>query len=223
TIVTHELDKIHGSYNNRLKYNKLIPCNCKTCKNTQNPHFYKFEKLKERKSNGRQKTNCDNYPYYEVDIRSLIDDVIDRDLSREFLQASHSRNYTINNSSGSVIHINDNQIIGSQTMNQKFVNDQSRKIENQDGNVVGNVFGDESKIQDKVTVNSPEAEIEKPNKFGFLDSLTWMQNGQIIYYLLCTIFAIIGIAILFIHPKSVEKFQEIFLAPQLEKEFDQKQ
>ncbi len=25
TIVTHEFDKIHSSYNNRLKYNKLIP------------------------------------------------------------------------------------------------------------------------------------------------------------------------------------------------------
>ena len=36
TIVTHELDKIHSSYNNRLKYNQLIPCNCNICQNNQN-------------------------------------------------------------------------------------------------------------------------------------------------------------------------------------------
>ena len=92
TIVTHELDKIHNSYNNRLKYNQLIPCNCSTCKNNQNPHFYKREKLKEWVTNGRLKANCDNYPYEEVDIRSLIDDVIDikSKIKTEILQVMYS-------------------------------------------------------------------------------------------------------------------------------------
>ncbi|NES76871.1 MULTISPECIES: hypothetical protein [Okeania] len=163
-----------------------------------------------------------------MDIRSLIDhvididDVIDGDLSREFLQASHRPNDIYIVDSRDFV-IDSNNIVGNKTMTKKIVNDQSQNIENKDGNIVGNVFGDESKIQGKVTANSPEPEIEKPKKFGFLDSLTWMQNGQIIYYLLCTIFAIIGIAILFIHPKSVEKFQEIFLTPQVEKEFDQRE
>ncbi|MGK7921307.1 MAG: hypothetical protein AB4080_14995 [Trichodesmium sp.] len=62
-------------------------------------------------------------------------------------------------------------------MNQKIVNDQSRKIQNQDGNVMGNIFGDGSNIPGTVTANSPKAEIEKPKKFGFLDFLAWMQNG----------------------------------------------
>ncbi|GGA48419.1 hypothetical protein CYANOKiyG1_67500 [Okeania sp. KiyG1] len=286
TIVTYELDKIHGSYNNRLKYNKLIPCNCAACNNSQNPHFYKFDKLNEWKSNGRQKTKCDNYPYHEVDIRSLIDDVIviddviDRDLSREFLQASHRLNdlYIIG---GRDFFIDSNNIVGNKTMTQKNVNDQSRKIENKDGNVVGNVFGDESKIQGKVTANYPQPEkhkpkklgfleaekfvndqsrtienkdgnvvgnvfgdeskiqgkvtgnypqpeIEKPKKFGFLDSLTWMQNGQIIYYLGS---AILGVILLIIYPKLfpsgfpklVEKIQDILPAPQVEKEFDKNQ
>ncbi|NET45691.1 COR domain-containing protein [Okeania sp. SIO2B3] len=228
TIATHELDKIHGSYNNRLKYNKLIPCNCATCKNSQNPHFYKFDKLNEWKSNGRQKTNCDNYPYYEVDIRSLIDDVIDRDLSREFLllQASRPNDIYIIDSKDFVI--DSNNIVGNKTMTQKIVNDQSRKIENQGGNITGNVLGDESHIQGKVTANSPEPEIEKPKKFGFLDSLTWMQNGQIIYYLGS---AILGVILLIIYPKLfpsgfpklVEKIQDIFPVPQVEKELDKNQ
>ncbi|MGD1805408.1 COR domain-containing protein [Dapis sp. BLCC M126] len=230
TIVTHELDKIHSSYNNRLKYNKLIPCNCLTCNNNQNPHFYKFEKLNEWISNGRLETNCDNYPYDEVNIRSLIDDVIDRDKAREFLQSKHEPNdiYIID-SRDFVIDTNNN-IIGNKTMTKKILNDKSRTIKNRDGNVMGNVVGDESKIQGTVTANSAEPEIEKPKKFGFLDSLTWMQNGQIIFYSLCTIFAVIGIAIGLIYPKLypngspnwVEKILDIFPAPQVEKESDQK-
>ena len=43
-------------------------------------------------------------------------------------------------------------------MTQKIVNDQSRKIENQGGNVTGNVLGDESNIIAKVTGNSPQSE-----------------------------------------------------------------
>ncbi|NEQ41322.1 MAG: GTPase [Okeania sp. SIO3I5] len=226
TITTYELDKIHNSYN-RLKYNKLIPCNCETCKNSQNPHFYKFDKLKEWISNGRLKNNCDNSPYYEVDIRSLIDDVIDSDKYEGFLQYNPYPNDIYMRDS--VINTNNN-FIGNKTMTKKIVNDQSRKIKNQDGNVMGNVFGDESNIQGKVIANSAEPEIEKPKKFGFLDSLTWMQNGQIIFYSLCTIFAVIGIAIGLIYPKLypdgspkwVEKILDIFPVPQVEKESDQK-
>ncbi|NES76544.1 MULTISPECIES: hypothetical protein [Okeania] len=94
---------------------------------------------------------------------------------------------------------------------------------------MGNVLGDESKIAAKVTGNSPQSKIspqpkiEKPKKFGFLDFLTWMQNGQIIYYLGSTI---IGILLLIIYPKLfpsgfpklVEKVQYLFPAPQIENE-----
>lgn len=44
TILAYEFDKIHCSYN-RLKFNRLIPCNCPLCKDTQSPNFYKFDDL----------------------------------------------------------------------------------------------------------------------------------------------------------------------------------
>ncbi|MDY7002640.1 MAG: COR domain-containing protein [Cyanobacteriota bacterium] len=263
TIVTHELDKIHGSYNNRLKYNKLIPCNCATCNNNQNPYFYNFTELKERISHQKYTTECGKPPYHTVKVLSLIDDVIKTDESRIFLQPKDSTNYTINNYTGSVININDNDFISGQTIAEKFVNDQSKKIENKNGNVLGNVLGDESNFRDKVTGNSPQPKvspqrkrkvtgnspqpkispqrkrkvtgnspqpkispppkIDKPKKFGFLDFLTWMQNGQIIYYLGS---AIIGILLLIIYPKLypdglpkwVKQIQNIFPAPQIENE-----
>ncbi|QMS87373.1 hypothetical protein HUN01_07185 [Nostoc edaphicum CCNP1411] len=58
TIVTHELDKIHDSYQ-RLKYNKLIPCNCVTCKDSQEPHFYKLENLRNRLAKQKYDVECD--------------------------------------------------------------------------------------------------------------------------------------------------------------------
>ncbi|NEP80259.1 MAG: GTPase, partial [Okeania sp. SIO3B3] len=160
TIVTHELDKIHASYNNRLKYNKLIPCNCKDCKkNSQNPHFYKFDDLQRRINNGIFKTECELY-YNEVNVLSLIDDVIKREPSSSFLQPKDSTNPITNHYYGSVINMKNNDFIGSKTIAEKVVNDQSRKIENKDGNVVGNIFGDESNIRDKVTVSSPQQKME---------------------------------------------------------------
>ena len=77
TIVTHELDKIHNSYNKRLKYNKLIPCNCTKCKNSQKPHFYKFESLKKRISEKQDQVECDE-SYEKVQVLDLIDDVMNR-------------------------------------------------------------------------------------------------------------------------------------------------
>ncbi|NER03418.1 MAG: GTPase, partial [Okeania sp. SIO3C4] len=173
TIVTHELEKIHSSYNNRLKYNKLIPCNCKTCKNTQNPHFYKFEKLKERLNNGKMTIECGNSPYYEVNIRSLIDDAIDSHKYEKNSQLSHSLNIDI-----------------------------------------GGNF-------DEVIVNSPQPKREEAKKIGFLDFLTWMQNGQILFYLGSAIF---GIILLIINskffpsglPELVKPIQDII--PSLQKE-----
>ncbi|MGK7897392.1 MAG: COR domain-containing protein, partial [Xenococcus sp. (in: cyanobacteria)] len=93
--VTYELDKIHNSYN-RLKYNKLIPCNCRQCKDSQSPHFYPFEILKQFVADKQYEIQCQK-KYQMVDILSLIDNVVDveqlikneeikTDVEKEFLR-----------------------------------------------------------------------------------------------------------------------------------------
>ncbi|MGK7896403.1 MAG: COR domain-containing protein [Xenococcus sp. (in: cyanobacteria)] len=76
TIISHEIDKINDSYK-RLKYQKLIPCNCETCKNSQNPFSYDFNKLLERAANNKLTIECGNSPYHQVQVLSLIDHAID--------------------------------------------------------------------------------------------------------------------------------------------------
>ncbi len=167
TIVAHELEKIHSSYNNRLKYNKLIPCNCETCNNNQNPYFYNFRELKERINHHKYTTECGKPPYKEVNVLSLIDDVIDRTQS-------------------------------------------------------GNFYND---IIDSPIRNYSQQKIEEPKKFGFLDFLTWMQNGQIIFILISSI---LGVALLIFSPlftpewveQIQNRIQDIIPVPQEENESD---
>ncbi|MEA2176586.1 MAG: hypothetical protein QOD00_4178 [Blastocatellia bacterium] len=76
TAVTYEFDKIHESYR-RLKYSKLIPCNCVKCKDSQDPHFYPFEVLLQFIEDGQERIQCQK-SYQMVDVRGLIDDVVDK-------------------------------------------------------------------------------------------------------------------------------------------------
>jgi translation initiation factor 1 (eIF-1/SUI1) len=75
TVVTHELDKIHNSYKRLAdKYQKLIPCNCSTCKGSQDPHFYKLADLKRRHEKRVFTVQCE-ISYDNVDVLGLIDDI----------------------------------------------------------------------------------------------------------------------------------------------------
>ena len=75
TIITNEIDNINDSYE-RIKYTKLIPCNCPTCNNKKEPHFYRLEKLLERLANDRCNVECGDPPYHEVSIIDLIDETV---------------------------------------------------------------------------------------------------------------------------------------------------
>ncbi|MDZ8187747.1 MAG: COR domain-containing protein [Nostoc sp. ChiSLP02] len=75
TIVTHELDKIHDSYQG-LRYNKLIPCSCRTCKDSQEPHFYSFEILRKFLADKQEHIQCQK-SYDLVSILELLDTPFD--------------------------------------------------------------------------------------------------------------------------------------------------
>jgi GTPase SAR1 family protein len=85
TIVTYELDNIHASYK-RLKYDKLIPCNCAGCKASQEPHFYHFEVLRKFTEDGRDDIQC-HKSYEMVNVWGLVDDFVDK---RRFLKERES-------------------------------------------------------------------------------------------------------------------------------------
>ena len=110
--IRHKLREIHDTYDKRLKYEELIPCNCSQCKGSQNPYSYAFDDLRRRLANGKYTVECGKPPSYEeVQVRGLIEDFpdysqekvpgIDRspavDYSREYSSYPPSFNLTINN------------------------------------------------------------------------------------------------------------------------------
>ena len=71
--ITNELEKIHSSFE-RLRYEILVPCNCKKCIGSQTPHTYQLESLHKRFVAHRYQIECDQ-SYEMVNVGELIDDV----------------------------------------------------------------------------------------------------------------------------------------------------
>lgn len=77
TVVTYELDKIHASYNERLRYKKLVPCNCAECRGSREPHFYLADVLARFRDDRQPLIQCQK-SYEMVAVSSLVDDAFDR-------------------------------------------------------------------------------------------------------------------------------------------------
>jgi internalin A len=85
TIVMHELDQIHSTYK-RLKYDKLIPCNCEECQNNAEPHFFKYEQLQNFIEKRLLEIQCGSTGNM-VNVRGLIDDILKREYIRELSES----------------------------------------------------------------------------------------------------------------------------------------
>jgi hypothetical protein len=73
TIVVHELDQILNTYK-RLKYDKMIPCNCNNCKVHGEPYFYRHEQLQNFIEKRLDEIQCGETGNM-VSVRGLIDDI----------------------------------------------------------------------------------------------------------------------------------------------------
>jgi internalin A len=91
-VITDKLDEIHATFN-KLRVKKLIPCNCLACKDKQKPHFYDLDKLRERIRHHKQTVPCDNPPYEEVNILSLIDDIGNREKILDKIDKRNEEDY----------------------------------------------------------------------------------------------------------------------------------
>ena len=99
--IRHEFTRIHDSYGDRLRYQEYIPCNCPTCKGSQNPHDYALSKLHDRLKNDRHEIECD-ISYTMVNVRGLIDDAGGTEPSRP--DRAESPSQSVYNHYGDVVH-----------------------------------------------------------------------------------------------------------------------
>jgi len=90
TIITEEIDRINSQYE-KMKVDKMIPCNCDKCKNDNRPYFFEYNKLKRRLENNVDEIECEN-SFKRVNIRNLIDEVVGETIMRNKVFISYSHN-----------------------------------------------------------------------------------------------------------------------------------
>jgi internalin A len=122
-VITDQLDEIHDSFK-QLRVKKLIPCNCDVCKDSQNPHFYKFDQLRKFVNNKITDTRCDE-SLLTVNVLSLIDDVIGRDSFFKQEQNRENPGIIVYGDVHGVIKMEENQtkrLIKTETYNEQTGN-----------------------------------------------------------------------------------------------------
>lgn len=72
-VVLYEIDRINASYS-RLKYRKLVPCDCELCKGNQEPYFYPYDTLLKFFEDRHYEIQCHN-SYTTVNVGKLIANV----------------------------------------------------------------------------------------------------------------------------------------------------
>ncbi|WP_424096055.1 COR domain-containing protein [Moorena producens] len=138
TIVAYELDKINVSYQ-RLKYSKLIPCNCSTCKDSQSPYSYPYETLQKFIADQQDEIQCQT-SYEMVNVWSLLGDIID--LNQLVSKYQHDSNKLLDvkgDIKQSVFILAQNGNIYGDYKLMTHINDQSRNTNiSESGNISGN-------------------------------------------------------------------------------------
>lgn len=73
TIVTKEIDELNASFE-RIKVEKLIPCNCSTCSKIDTPNFYDYADLMNRKEKGKSTVEC-KVSFEDVKVPEILDGI----------------------------------------------------------------------------------------------------------------------------------------------------
>ncbi len=81
TLIVDRLDSINAQYD-KMQVDKMIPCNCTDCGESEAPYYYKYSDLKRRVDKGRHEVECGKC-YEMVNVRQLIDDVLNENMLDE--------------------------------------------------------------------------------------------------------------------------------------------
>jgi Leucine-rich repeat (LRR) protein len=79
-IIRKELREIHESFEADDLVDEMVPCICIECKNSNRPHFYKYEVLKKYASKDKMIITCDK-SIEDVSVRELLSGIIDEGMS----------------------------------------------------------------------------------------------------------------------------------------------
>jgi hypothetical protein len=180
TIVRHELDKIHTSYE-RLKYRNFIPCNCSSCKGSQTPFFYDLRRLYAFLDTGKPRIQC-----YEsgddVEVRGLIDDVETH--SNFASPMSDTSKYSIRADVVQIVESNSGEVIAKKyAADPEFTEALTEIIQILVQLYQNYPSATQSEAEDIIEAEFEEIRINQPNKWkdlqrNFLNRERWFNGGK---------------------------------------------
>jgi len=77
-VIRKEVTDLHDTFEN-LAVHEMVPCNCPECQMEEVPHFFDYDELKQYKREGEQYIKCRVGGIKNVNVLSLITDVVVRE------------------------------------------------------------------------------------------------------------------------------------------------
>ena len=74
SAIRNNLYEINDFY--KCGFKEEIPCDCSSCVNNEHPTFYEYNQLRTFQKYGRKEVICDNPPFKPIQIKDLIDDLL---------------------------------------------------------------------------------------------------------------------------------------------------
>ena len=81
SIIIREIDELNDGFK-RIKVKKLFPCNCKTCQQLDEPHFYEYDNLMNRKAKGKRTVECDK-SFKDISVKKILEGVYNEQAAKE--------------------------------------------------------------------------------------------------------------------------------------------
>ena len=80
SIIDKTFDDLHSDFEGlkSVPPERMIPCNCPLCINSDKPHFYRYSNLLKRKENGVLEVQCDE-SFQQVSVLSLIENIFGKE------------------------------------------------------------------------------------------------------------------------------------------------
>jgi internalin A len=72
--IVRALDELHRGFP-KLHFERLVPCQCDTCSQRSEPHFFALDILLERLANRKETIECRYPPYHDVPIQGLLSEL----------------------------------------------------------------------------------------------------------------------------------------------------
>lgn len=80
SIIDKTFDDLHSDFEGlkSVPPERMIPCNCPRCINSDKPHFYRYSNLLKRKENGVLEVQCDE-SFKQINVLSLIENIFGKE------------------------------------------------------------------------------------------------------------------------------------------------